>query len=563
MLRLRAAPVSIVNKPLVSKGPPTNRIFVPMSDRSLIIALLALLVVTASGSVLDVMEVDAAQYAGIARDMLSHQHRPDDATWLKLYYRGNDYLDKPPLLFLLSALSFKVFGVSNWSYKLPSILYAFLGLYATYRFSKLYHSEAVARTAALMFGGSAAFVLMTNDVRTDTILTASIMAAIWMGAAWIEQRRSWQLIGCSFALASGMLVKGPMGLMAPVLALAGQVVFTRRWSAMWDARVLMVPIVLGLLLLPMCIGLYQQHGTHGLRFYFWEQSFGRITGENRWKDDSSVLFFTHEVLWQLLPWTVFVLAGLWRSVRSLVKRVPLPEYASISGILTVFLALSLSKFKLPHYLYVLVPLFAVQGAWAWHTVFEGALMRVHKAILFLVWVLALALAAWSFPDGGVPFIALLAMVGILFFWRMWRCTERTGWFIMSFQVMVAVAITLNAHFYPSLLRYQAAAQAGKWAASKGLDIDHFYGMQVSGSALDFYAGYPVRWLSDVEEAGAVIAPGVAIYTDGEQLGLLEQAGLLPKERILLKDYPVQLLGIDMLSPDDRPGALRGRYLLLY
>ncbi|MBK8339256.1 MAG: glycosyltransferase family 39 protein [Flavobacteriales bacterium] len=46
------------------------------------------------------------------------------------------------MLFWLSALSYHVFGVSNWSYKLPSVLAASWGLYALYRFVRLHRDEA-------------------------------------------------------------------------------------------------------------------------------------------------------------------------------------------------------------------------------------------------------------------------------------------------------------------------------------------------------------------------------------------------------------------------------------
>jgi hypothetical protein len=528
-----------------------------MPTRSYILALIALGVIAAMGSTLDVMEVDPAQYASISRDLL---HSND---WLQLHYRGRDYLDKPPLLFWLSALSFKLFGVHAWSYKLPSILFAFLGIYATLRFARLHHPLPVARTAALMFGGSAAWVLMTNDVRCDTILTGSVITAIWLGMAWLEQGRWWQLVGCAVAVAAGMLAKGPMGLMAPALALGGHVIATGRWRALLDARLLVVPLLIALLLLPMSIGLYEQHGTHGLKFYFWEQSFGRITGESRWKDDSPVFFFTHELLWQMLPWTVFVLLGLWHSGRALLRRMPWPEHASLLGALLVFLAISLSRFKLPHYLYVVLPLFAVMAARAWHA--EGMQLprRIHVAVLVLLWGLAVTVSIVAFPEGSIPFVLMLcAALIVLLLYRL-RPDGSGGLFMASFWVMVAVAMSLNGHFYPNILRYQANAQAGRWAATVGLDKDHFYGMQVSGSALDFHAGFHVPWLSNAWEAQQVIAPGVTIYTDAERRQELLDAGLVPNETWQLQHYPVQLMGIDLLLPERRQQVLQDRYLLRY
>ncbi|MFN3875858.1 MAG: ArnT family glycosyltransferase, partial [Flavobacteriales bacterium] len=340
--------------------------------------VLGLALMAAAGSVLDVMEVDAAQYASQSRDML----RQSD--WLKLYWNGNDYLDKPPLLFWLSALSFKVFGVSNWSYKLPSILFAFVGVEATRRFALLHHAPETARRAALIYGGCAAFLLMTSDIRCDTILTASVILAVWGGVAFVEQQRWWQLLLLAAAVSSGMLVKGPIGAMAPALAIGGHVVLGRKWRALRDARWLLLPALVGLALTPMCIGLYEQFGMHGLRFYFWEQSFGRITGENKWVDDSTKLYFLHELPWQVLPWTLFVLLGLAHSLRDAIRRNTLPEHASLAGAVLVFLALSFSRFKLPHYLYVALPLFAVMGARAWPFAGRRWLRAAHGAVLAIV-----------------------------------------------------------------------------------------------------------------------------------------------------------------------------------
>lgn len=517
-------------------------------------ALAGLALVAALGSTLDVMEVDAAQYAAMARDMLAQ----DD--WRRLYHSGLDYLDKPPLLFWLSALSFKLFGVANWSYKLPSILFAFLGIHATERFARLHHDAATARRAALLFGASAAFLLMTNDVRCDAMLTGAVITAIWAGMAFVEQRRWWQVLLFAAAVAAGMLAKGPMGAMAPVLAIGGHVAAARRWDALRDARWLLVPVLVGAALVPMCIGLYEQHGMHGIRFFFWEQSFGRITGENRWKDDSSVLFFTHELPWQMLPWTVPVLAGLWLAVKALVRRGPLPEHASVIGGLLVFLALSLSRFKLPHYLYVALPLFAVLGARGWAVLEKRWAAWSHTAILALLATAIVALVAWSFPHPLWPAVALGLMACLV--WAV-RGAGSQALFRATLVLWVIVGATANGLFYPQLLAYQANAQAGRWAAAHHVQRDRFFGIDAGGNALNFYAGYPVQWLPDVESALPLIGPGTVLYMDDARHAQLMALGPQPVEALRFDDYQVQLLSLDFLVPATRQAAVHGRWLLRY
>ena len=56
--------------------------------------------------------IDASIYASLSAEM------SESNNWLQLYHKGNDYLDKPPLHFWLSAASFKLFGISSFTYKL-------------------------------------------------------------------------------------------------------------------------------------------------------------------------------------------------------------------------------------------------------------------------------------------------------------------------------------------------------------------------------------------------------------------------------------------------------------
>ena len=117
------------------------------------IPFLALLVVYLVGAVaIDAMDIDAAQYANISREMA------DNNEFLEVQYRGEDYyLDKPPLLFWLTALVIKLLGATNLAYRLVPILSTLLGMYALYRFAKLYYSTQTATVAALVMGSCQAF----------------------------------------------------------------------------------------------------------------------------------------------------------------------------------------------------------------------------------------------------------------------------------------------------------------------------------------------------------------------------------------------------------------------
>ena len=63
---------------------------------------------------------DAYFYAVISKTLVTSHN------WVDLYYAGQDWLDKPHLPFWLTALSFKLFGVSAFAYVLPGFLFYYI-----------------------------------------------------------------------------------------------------------------------------------------------------------------------------------------------------------------------------------------------------------------------------------------------------------------------------------------------------------------------------------------------------------------------------------------------------
>jgi hypothetical protein len=511
---------------------------------------LALGAVVVAGALLDVMEVDAAQYATMARDML---HQPDK---LKLYFRGHDYLDKPPLLFWLSALSFQLLGVHNWSYKLPSILAAVWAVYATYRHARLHHSSQVALWAAFLFASSVAFLLMTNDVRTDTLLTAGVITAIWTGGEFLVTGHFRWLVAASMAVAAAMLAKGPLGAVAPAVVLGIQLVFDRRWKQLRDPRLLLVPVIVLILLLPMLKGLYDQHGVDGIRFFFWEQSFGRITGENRWKDDSTMVYFAHELPWLVLPWTVFVLVGWWRGLKGSMTGTE-RDHGGPWGSLLLFVALSMSQFKLPHYIYPVLPMLAVCGAKSLVEGLPPALARSQRAVWSMIMLLALVLLGWCFPQGW----PLTVFVAIVLVGAMW--VRHRHEVVLFTALWTAVAWGINTQFYPALLQYQSNAVMGRWLSAHAVPNDHWMAVDVGGTALEFYAGGNGRYFPSAGDV--VLAPpsGTYVLISSSQLPTFVER-FPPKDTLHVHEhFPVQMLSLEMILPSTRSKAVDRRFILAY
>ena len=454
----------------------------------------------------DTMDIDASQYAEISREMMK------SSDYLHIYDKGMDYLDKPPFLFWVSATSMKVFGVNNFGYKLPSILFALLALFATYKLAKLLYGEVTGRMAALVLATCQGMFLMTNDIRCDTILMGWVITGIWLIKEWIVNKKLLYLLAGSACIAFGMMTKGPIALMVPVFCFASDWVLKREWYNFLKPAYLLSLIIIAVLLIPMSIGLYQQfdlhpekiidgkHGVSGLRFFYWTQSFGRITGESPWKNDVDITFLLQNMLWSFLPWIFLLIPALVINVIQLVRQKfrlqPQQEWFTTGGFLLTYIALGSSSYQLPHYIFVAFPLAAVITArFLYELIEEGKYKRFYDfvkpfqaIIASLLLLVVLVLIIYVFP-ASVIFIAAWVLCIIVWLYFAFRRSLKGKLLWLSAISMVIANIFLSGYVYPALLKYQVGSQMGRYIHEHSIPTDEVAIYKVDGplNSIQFYA----------------------------------------------------------------------------
>ncbi len=542
---------------------------------------LGLLAVLARGLFLDVMDVDAAQYASIAMEMGQY------GSWLQVLHHGADYLDKPPLLFWTSAASMGVFGLHNWAYKLPSLLGALAGVYAVYRFSRLFYSDQIARHAAFILASSLGLLVICNDVRTDTLLLGMTVCAVWQLAEYVQFNHLKNLVGAAIFVGLAMLAKGPIGLVLPAFAVGTHLFLRRDWRHLFHWPWLIGLGIVAIVLAPMSWGLYQQFDLHpekivngrsgvsGLWFFFWEQSFGRITGGNVWKNDTSALYFLHVYLWAFLPWPLLLIGGLWQRIQTVIKQkfcLPAQEEAySLGAFLLTFVALSMSQYKLPHYIFITLPWAAVLVARWLNQPFSAVVERrwavIQYSVLGILALAAFAMAGFVFPTWH-PLIwgPLLGIFGWLVIWIFKNPFPKNFADILvqrSVLAIIGAAFILNFHFYPNLLPFQSTSTAAHWARQNDLPMSHLAAYHRHGHALDFYSGQILPFLDTPEEVEQRVSTSgpLWVYTDQYGYEELQCAGFHDELTASFAHFQVALLRVEFLNPATRPQALEPVYLV--
>lgn len=520
-----------------------------------------------------IMDIDASQYAEISREMM------ETGSYLQLFDRGIDYLDKPPFLFWISALSMKIFGVGNLGFKLPSILFALFAIYATYRLCRLLYDDATGRMAALIFGTCQGMFLMTNDIRTDTVLMSWVIIAIWLIKEWdVHKKLHHLLLGCA-AIAFGMMSKGPIALLVPIFCFAGDWALKREWNKFFRWQYLLGLVVIAIVLIPMSLGLYQQFdmqpektvnnikGISGLKFFYWSQSFGRITGESPWSNGVGIDFLFVNMLWSFLPWILLFIPAFIINVKELVqqkfKLSFKQEWLTMSGFLLSYLALGSSKYQLPHYIFVAFPLVAIIIAAFLKRMFEGDYPMLHKFFKPAQWVISfLLLVAASLTvtyvfEGGVFWIIFLAIAVFVWIYLAVRKSLKPKMFWLCVAGIMMANVVLTHHFYYTLTDYQLGHQMAEYLEKEDISGGDVIVHQMVDplNAFYFYAE------TDHTKSFSEMKEGAYLLTQNEGLADLQNKGLKYDVLKQGKCYRISELRPAFLNPETRHDAMMDYYFL--
>ena len=543
-----------------------------MNKNTFLLLLAACIGLYVIGSfMIPLMDIDASQYASISREMLARH------SFLQVYDLGKDYLDKPPMLFWLSALSMKIFGVYDWAYRLPSLLFLGIALYSTFKFAELYYGKLTARLATIILASCQAFFLIAHDVRTDTMLVGWVMLSIYLLAKWAEQKNSTDFFLAVVAIAGGMMTKGPIALVVPVLAMAPHWVSQKKWAFFYKPIYIPGIILLAILLFPMSWGLYQQYDLHpgklindrpiqsGLEFYYWTQSFGRYTGQNYYKEMGYFTFLLENMFWSFLPWIFVFLWAFFAKAVSILKEgffKPSTELISFFGFALTYLVLSRSQAQLPHYIFVVFPLAAVLTANHWQNILwhNSTLSKIGKGFyvfhlfIFSILIIAVSLIAilpfgfigWA---GAIIGLILFALILIQF---LSQKTIGQKWFYISVVLMIGVNTFMNTHFYPNLLKYQWGNQLASVIDQKGWDKDKMVLYKIPNSNAFHYYG---KHIFTSKKDSFQLKEGDWVITDAVNDTSLRKQFVNSIQHYQSNRFHVTMLSLPFLNPKTRQNEI--------
>jgi 4-amino-4-deoxy-L-arabinose transferase-like glycosyltransferase len=336
------------------------------------LALLGFFLVGLDHSIL--FDVDEGAFTEATREMLVSRD------WGHTTLNGLDRFDKPIGVYWLQALSASIFGLSEFSFRLPSALSGWIAALALAFFAKDKWGNHAAFMTAVISATSLGPWAMARTATADALLGLCfvlIFLDLWRS---IETQRIEYVRRLAVWIGLGLLVKGPVAVVVPLGTVLIYSVLSPKDRAFVKSMFLDTWswFLLISVSLPWYLYAYLRHGQFFLNGFLLKHNLERFTGSlEGHSGDWTYFLFALPLLW--LPWSV-----MWFKSLLDFKDQWAQSFFKFCWIwfAFVFVFFTFANTKLPHYLLYAGPAMCF-------LIFQGT-QKAGRQTWLLTWILAVS-----------------------------------------------------------------------------------------------------------------------------------------------------------------------------
>jgi 4-amino-4-deoxy-L-arabinose transferase-like glycosyltransferase len=250
---------------------------------------------------------------GEAREGLVARSIVEEHQWI-LPYRNGEVPSKPPLFHWVAALLGHIFGVSDFTLRLASVVGAELMAVVTFILGMSIGGRQTAWLAVAALMGMYQFWGSATEARVDMVFAACVTVSIAGFFFWQRDGRASARTVAYLAAACAVLAKGPVGAALPGVVILGFLAAERRLDLLW--KFISWPLIALALLID--LGWYAlAYRIGGSEFVEWQilrENVDQLLGTRGFESNKSTLSMLVWIPTRTFPWN---LALVWMLVRRL------------------------------------------------------------------------------------------------------------------------------------------------------------------------------------------------------------------------------------------------------
>ena len=276
-----------------------HRITLPL----LLLAVLTFFAGLGRGAITD---SDEAFYAESSREMVA------SGDWITPHYNYEPRFQKPILYYWLTSATYLITGPTEFGARLWAAI-AGLGLVLmTAAAGRRWYDETTGLLAGAIVATNVGYFSIGRMALPDLPLTFCTTLAVWAAlVSTLEQERSPRkfVILAALGLGLGFLMKGPVGIIIPLIVIVPVLMIERRSIALEPSDIVLGFVIMLAIAVPWYFMMWARHGNEYLQSFFVGDNFQRFATD-RFNDPRPWWFYLPVVAGGLLPWTPLALTWL-------------------------------------------------------------------------------------------------------------------------------------------------------------------------------------------------------------------------------------------------------------
>ncbi len=306
---------------------------------------------------------DEGRYTEIPREMAV------SGDYVTPRLNGVKYFEKPPLVYWLSALTFKAFGVSHFTARLWVALFAVAGTVLTYCFAFRIYGRAAGLWSAIVLATTIIYYVLAQIILLDMAVSVMISGALFSFLLGVRESPGAKRRGLFTAhyvfMALATLCKGLIGFLIPGAVMFLWLLMLGKWRSLrpfypFSGIVIFLAIALPWHVQAALANHSAQHSQDFLWFYFVHEHFERFTTTVHRRYEPWWWFLPF-LVGGLFPWIVFGWQSVARSLRGgwKARHEHADAWFLVIWIVFIVVFFSASQSKLIPYILPVIPACAV------------------------------------------------------------------------------------------------------------------------------------------------------------------------------------------------------------
>jgi len=480
---------------------------------------------------------DEPKYASSAEYMLK------TGDFITPYFNCEPRFDKPPIIYWLIAVSYKIFGISDWAARIPSIFASLGVMLIIFRFAERLYDRKTATMSVIIFASLIHVWIMGRAVAPEFVLVLFESLALFCLFFGIKEERKKFVYAGYLSLALAFLTKGPVGIIIPgsiiFLYFLYEKGFVYTVKKLFNPLGILIFILVGL---PWYIVMALIHGRQYLNDFFLYHNIYRFTGQAR-QHPFGIYYYVPIFIGSLYLWLPF-LPEVWGNLKRYFKT---REQGLILVLWVIFTVLffTISVNKLHNYILIAAPPLAI--------IFGNSLAGLNiirpltkKLFLLVIAIEVLGLIAIPYFTKNIsPFIYvagfLIIIISALIAFKM-LSPDKTYHLIL----VKGLALIIMANFYIAAYESNLRLVNAYLLEESAFENEPLYAYKAVSEDIVFYAHRCIPLIRNEEELNALVKKqnDFILYVRERDLSIikgLKKESLIPLQSIKgKKSYLVEI-----------------------